>query len=100
MAPSPAPNEDPDNYYIRATYAALDVSGVKGDGYEDGQELTRARLGSGHGVLPSPFAPTPDTAERLHKEMDWAKGDLGEKEKELLAMVDRYVSSFNSHNVY
>lgn len=91
MAPSPGPNEDPDSYYIRATYAALDVSGVRGDGYEDGQELTRARLGSGKGVLPSPFAPTPDTAEKLRREMDETRknGELGEKEKELLQMLDR-----------
>jgi USP6 N-terminal-like protein len=86
MAPSPAPNEDPDSYFVRATYAALDVSGVKGDGYEEGEELTRARLGSGRGNLPSP---SPDTAKRL----EIGPKELNEKEVELLGQVDRLVSS-------
>ena len=34
----------PDSYHVRAIYAALDVSGVRVDGYEDGEELTRARV--------------------------------------------------------
>jgi hypothetical protein len=85
MAPSPAPNEDPDSYFVRATYAALDVSGVKGDGYEEGEELTRARLGSGRGNLPSP---SPDTAKRL----EIGPKELNEKEVELLGQVDRLVS--------
>lgn len=83
MAPSPAPNEDPDGYFVRATYAALDVSGVRGDGYEDGEELTRARLGSGRGNLPSPI---PDTAKR----MTMGGKELTEKEIELLGQLDRY----------
>ena len=84
MAPSPAPNEDPDAYFVRATYAALDVSGVRGDGYEEGEELTRARLGSGRGNLPSPV---PDTAKR----MTMGGKELSEKEIELLGQLDRSV---------
>ena len=38
------PSPDLDSYHLRAIYAALDVSGVRGDGYEDGEELTRARV--------------------------------------------------------
>ena len=39
-----APGGNLDSYYVRAIYAALDVSGVRGDGYEDGEELTCARV--------------------------------------------------------
>ena len=84
MAPSLAPNEDPDSYFVRATYAALDVSGVRGDGYEEGEELTRARLGSGRGNLPSP---PPNTAKQLASE---AK-ELNKKEIEILSQLDRPV---------
>ena len=38
------PSPDLDSYHLRAIYAALDVPGVRGDGYEDGEELTRARV--------------------------------------------------------
>jgi hypothetical protein len=81
-APSPGVNEDPDSYYVRATYAALDVTGVRGDGYEDGEELTRARLGNARGTLPSPI---PNTAKR----MEMGGKELNEKEKELLGQLDR-----------
>ncbi|PVG01819.1 hypothetical protein CPB86DRAFT_834206 [Serendipita vermifera] len=82
-APSPGVNEDPDSYYVRATYAALDVTGVRGDGYEDGEELTRARLGNARGTLPSPI---PNTAKR----MEMGGKELNEKEKEVLGQLDRY----------
>ena len=39
-----APGGNLDSYYVRAIYAVLDVSGVRGDGYEDGEELTCARV--------------------------------------------------------
>ncbi|CAG8538285.1 11346_t:CDS:1, partial [Acaulospora colombiana] len=81
-APSPGVDEDPDSYYVRATYAALDVTGVRGDGYEDGEELTRARLGNARGTLPSPI---PTTAKR----MEMGGKELSEKEKELLGQLDR-----------
>ena len=32
------------SHHVRAIYAALDVSGVRGDGYKDGEKLTRARV--------------------------------------------------------
>lgn len=32
-----------DSFHVRSTYAQLDATGVKGDGYEDGVERTRAR---------------------------------------------------------
>lgn len=86
MAPRQAEGEDADSYYVRATYAALEVSGVRGDGYEDGEELTRARLGIARGVLPSP---SPDTARRKELEM-MGRMDLSESERKILQSLDRY----------
>lgn len=83
MAPSPGANEDPDSYFVRATYAAFDVSGVRGDGYEEGEELTRARMGTGRNNLPSPL---PDTAKRL----TMGPKELNEKEVQILGQLDRY----------
>ena len=37
--------EDADAFHVRSTYAQLDQSGVRGDGYEEGVERTRARVG-------------------------------------------------------
>jgi hypothetical protein len=48
-------NEDPDSHYVRTTYARLDVTGVRGDGYEEGIELTRARLNADTSPKPSAF---------------------------------------------
>lgn len=39
----PSEGEDLDSFHVRSTYAQLDATGVKGDGYEDGVERTRAR---------------------------------------------------------
>ncbi len=81
--PSPAPpraqGEDLDSYHVRATYAALDVSGVRGDGYEDGEELTRARLGSNRSLVPVPPSPGPSLPGE----------ELATAEKELLSQADR-----------
>ena len=46
-------------YHVRAIYAALDVSGVRGDAYEDGKEPTRARLGSDRSLIRLPPSPGP-----------------------------------------
>jgi hypothetical protein len=43
--------EDLDSYHVRAIYAALDVPGVTGNGYEDGEELTRACLRSNRSLV-------------------------------------------------
>ena len=37
--------EDVDSFHVRSTYAQLDQCGVKGDGYDEGVERTRARVG-------------------------------------------------------
>lgn len=77
MSPPQLPGEDADAYYVRATYAALDYSGVKGDGYEEGEELTRARLGPGRAERPpSPLPPIPGRS--LHR-----------REQEILEKADR-----------
>jgi hypothetical protein len=43
----PSEGEDLDGFHVRNTYAQLEASGVKGDGFEDGIERTRARVGRG-----------------------------------------------------
>jgi hypothetical protein len=43
----PSEGEDLDGFHVRNTYAQLEASGVKGDGYEEGIERTRARVGRG-----------------------------------------------------
>jgi len=78
-APPRAPGEDLDSYHVRAVYAALDVSGVKGDGYEDGEELTRARLGSNRSLVRLPPSPGPSPPG----------GELTTAEKEILSHADR-----------
>jgi len=40
----PSDGEDLDAFHVRNTYAQLEASGVKGDGYEEGIERTRARM--------------------------------------------------------
>lgn len=78
----PSEGEDFDSFHVRSTYAILEVSGVTGDGYEEGVERTRARLGSNrHSQL---------TAEISAREKTKS---LNPKEFELLATVDRYVLS-------
>lgn len=78
-APPRAPGEDADSYHVRATYATLDVSGVRGDGYEDGEELTRARLGSNRSLVPLPPSPGPAQPGE----------ELTTAEKEILNHADR-----------
>ncbi|CED84788.1 Rab6 GTPase activator GAPCenA and related TBC domain proteins [Phaffia rhodozyma] len=36
-------DEEEDSFHVRSTYARLEISGVAGDGYEDGVERTRER---------------------------------------------------------
>ncbi|KAF9072722.1 rab-GTPase-TBC domain-containing protein [Rhodocollybia butyracea] len=71
-----------DSFHVRNTYAQLDVTGVKGDGYEEGVERTRARIGDSR-------------ASQLHAEAALGDGtekskELDPKEAQLLAAVDRY----------
>ncbi|KAG7093795.1 hypothetical protein E1B28_007440 [Marasmius oreades] len=78
----PSEGEDMDAFHVRNTYAQLDVSGVKGDGYEDGVERTRARVGGSRASQINAAAAIGDGNEK--------KGDLDERELIALASVDRY----------
>ena len=71
----PSEGEDMDAFHVRNTYAQLEISGVKGDGYEDGIERTRARL---HMSQANQLV---DGNEK--------KGDLDPRELQTLASVDR-----------
>ena len=64
---------------MRNVYARLDVTGVRGDGYEEGIERTRAKLGH----------------DRLSVQLAAANGGSGKeetKEIEMLRKLDRCVS--------
>jgi hypothetical protein len=77
----PSEGEDPDSYHVRSTYAQLDVSGVRGDGYEEGVELTRAKQGGTTYLMSQP-----------HDRGRGSASDLSPKELAVLASVDRCVT--------
>lgn len=70
-----------DSFHVRHTYALLEVSGVKGDGYEEGVERTRARIGSSRQSQMDAEAALADGTEKSR--------NLDPKEIELLGSVDR-----------
>jgi hypothetical protein len=79
----PFEGEDPDAFHVRNTYAQLEECGVKGDGYEEGVERTRARIGD-------------STTSQIDAERALGDGTektqaLSAKELEVLAGVDRRV---------
>ncbi|KAF9566965.1 RabGAP/TBC [Agrocybe pediades] len=78
----PSEGEDVDGFHVRNTYAQLEASGVKGDGYEEGVERTRARVGTSRTSQLQAEAALGDGQEK--------KKDLDEKEIQLLRNVDRY----------
>ena len=80
----PDPDEEPESFFVRNTYAQLDVTGVKGDGYEDGVERTRAKLG--HDRRSVQLAAMSDA-----RDLRAADGEVAEKELRLLSCVDRFV---------
>ncbi|KAG8219387.1 RabGAP/TBC [Butyriboletus roseoflavus] len=78
----PSEGEELDSFHVRSTYAQLDATGVRGDGYEDGVERTRARQRAsratefrGDAVLASP---SEKSRELLVEEVN------------VLASLDRY----------
>lgn len=79
----PSEGEDMDGFHVRNTYAQLEVSGVKGDGYEEGVERTRARIGTSRASQLQAEAALGDGHEK--------KRDLDSKEIQVLQSVDRYV---------
>lgn len=81
--------EDADAFHIRSTYAQLDQSGVRGDGYEEGVERTRARVG---GSRQSELRAQEAIADESEKTRD-----LTAQEIELLQSLDRCVCSLRVH---
>ncbi|KZT73319.1 RabGAP/TBC [Daedalea quercina L-15889] len=79
---SPAPDEDPDAFHVRSTYAQLDVCGVRGDGLEEGIERTRARVG---GSRQSELRAQEALADAQEKSRD-----LTPQEVSMLSSLDRY----------
>lgn len=75
---APAAGEDPEAFFVRITYARLDASGVRGDGYEEGIERTRAKLGHDRRSvqMAAQNEARSENEERVisQKEMDMLKG--------------------------
>lgn len=80
----PSEGEDMDAFHVRNTYAQLDMSGVKGDGYEEGVERTRARVGTSRASQLNADEALGDGSEKTQ--------ELNPKEIQTLASLDRYVS--------
>ncbi|KAF9654099.1 RabGAP/TBC [Thelephora ganbajun] len=79
---TPHEGEDEDAFHVRRTYAELEAVGVKGDGYAEGVERTRARLGSNRDSGLRALEALGDIADK--------KRDLTPREIEILASLDRY----------
>ena len=77
----PSEGEDLDGFHVRNTYAQLEASGVKGDGYEEGVERTRARIGTSRTSQLQAEEALGDGQEK--------KRDLDAREIKLLQNVDR-----------
>jgi hypothetical protein len=78
----PSAGEDSDSFFVRATYAELDQSGVKGDGFVEGVERTRARVG--------PSRASELLAEQARGDGSERSAELGPAEQRVLASLDRY----------
>ncbi|KAJ7610869.1 rab-GTPase-TBC domain-containing protein [Roridomyces roridus] len=71
-----------DGFHVRNTYAQLEMSGVKGDGYEEGVERTRARIGTSRASQLLAENAVGDGTEK--------SVPLDPKEMQTLKAVDRY----------
>lgn len=78
----PSEGEDNESFFVRNTYAQLDISGVKGDGYQEGVERTRARVGGSRASELRARDAVDDGSEK--------KRDLSPEEVQLLGSLDRY----------
>ncbi|KAJ3506344.1 hypothetical protein NLJ89_g6917 [Agrocybe chaxingu] len=88
---APSEGEDLDAFHVRNTYAQLEASGVRGDGYEEGIERTRARVGNSRASQLEADSAIADGTEK--------KRDLDAKELQVLRNVDRYgFFSVTSHD--
>ncbi|KAJ6520197.1 rab-GTPase-TBC domain-containing protein [Mycena sanguinolenta] len=78
----PSEGEDLDGFHVRNTYAQLEMSGVKGDGYEEGVERTRARIGTSRASQAFAENAIGDGTEKSQ--------ELDAKEIQALVAADRY----------
>ncbi|KAF9225311.1 RabGAP/TBC [Gyrodon lividus] len=78
----PSEGEDLDAFHVRSTYAQLDATGVRGDGYEEGVERTRARLRASRGSDLRAEAALGSPSKKLR--------DLPTEEINVLSSLDRY----------
>lgn len=88
----PSEGEDDDAFHVRNTYAELEMTGVKGDGYEEGVERTRARLGGSRASELLAEGALDDGTEKTR--------ELSPKELETLASLDRSVLFFHFSSLY
>jgi USP6 N-terminal-like protein len=88
----PSEGEDPDAFHVRNTYAQLDVRGVKGDGYEEGVERTRARIGDSVKSQMDAEKALGDGTEKMQT--------LSTQELDFLATVDRCVVPLSDCSSY
>ena len=70
-----------DGFHVRNTYAQLDATGVRGDGFEEGVERTRAKVGENAQSKLKAQNAVADGTEKLR--------DLTDEEVRALASVDR-----------
>ncbi|KAG1720797.1 rab-GTPase-TBC domain-containing protein [Suillus paluster] len=82
LVPSLAEGEDLDAFHVRSTYAHLNAIGVRGDGYEEGVERTRARIRASRGSELRAEAALAGPSERSR--------DLEAEELNVLSSLDRY----------
>lgn len=78
----PSEGEDLDAFHVRSTYAHLDAIGVKGDGYEEGVERTRARIRASRGSELRAEAALAGPSEKSR--------ELEPEELKVLSSLDRY----------
>jgi hypothetical protein len=78
---APSDGEEVDAFFVRSTYAELEMTGVKGDGYEEGVERTRARTGGSRTSMLREEQALDDGSEKTR--------ELSHKEIETLESLDR-----------
>ena len=78
---TPHEGEEEDAFHVRRTYAELEVVGVKEDGYSEGIERTRARVGSNRESELRALEALGDITEK--------RRDLTPREIEILSSLDR-----------
>lgn len=77
----PSEGEDLDSFHIRSTYAHFDTIGVRGDGFEEGVERTRARSNVSNTSDPPTEVALSNSSEKSR--------DLPPEERHVLSSLDR-----------